>query len=86
MSLTQNRNAPQQNKLILSTAVPVDNQFPGGRPQIRYSARILVGVGGTNGYHIRNTDLSFFSKYYLGNGSSYACAVDADHSLSLIHI
>jgi len=77
MSLTQNRNSPMQNKLILTTAVPVDDQFSSPR-QIRWSAalgKLLVANLNSFMIHYRNYDLSFFGKY---TSSYYYMAVDGD--------
>jgi len=66
-----------QNKLIITTAVPVDDQFSGPK-QIRWSAalgKLLVANTGSSTIHSRFASLLFSTKNAVGG---YSVCVDAD--------
>jgi hypothetical protein len=72
---------PNANKLEITTAVPVDDQFSSPK-QIRWSSalgKLLVANSNTAPVHIRNYDLSFASKKARSSGTLYAVfGVDTD--------
>ena len=67
---------PDADNLVVTTAVPVDDQFFSPK-QIRWSAslgKLLVATYSGDKCHFRNADLSFFSKYLLAGND----AIDSD--------
>lgn len=86
MSLRGRRHggSPFAGKLVFSTMCGADDQFSSPK-QIRWSAalgKLLVANGGTPCCdHVRNADLSFYTKFkQLPDGSASCYAIDSDIS------